>query len=142
HPGIFLDGILTKRKIQKGKFAISLAEYPQTLGAITNGKRDMNTPLALKIENALDFEEGFFMILQLYYDIKQEKERHEKSLKPDLSKFRPALFWDTNINTIDWNKQRRAIVERVFERGNDLERKTIEQFYGKKAIDNILQNKN
>ena len=35
----------------------------------------MNTPLALKIENALGLEEGYFMILQVFYDIEEEKKR-------------------------------------------------------------------
>lgn len=33
----------------------------------------MNTSPALKIEEALGLEEGYFMILQVYYNIEQEK---------------------------------------------------------------------
>ena len=47
----------------------------------------MNTALALKIENALGIEEGYFMILQVYYDIEEEK-RKQNTEHPDLSKFR------------------------------------------------------
>lgn len=71
HPGLVLERELKKRKLAKGPFALSINEYPQTLGTITKGKRDMNTPLALKIERSLGMEEGFFMILQVYHDIKK-----------------------------------------------------------------------
>ena len=69
HPGIVLERELKQRNMGKGRFAISLQEFPQTLFSITKGKRKMNTPLALKIEQALGMEEGYFMILQVYYDI-------------------------------------------------------------------------
>jgi len=99
HPGLFLERELKKRHLAKGKFAISLNEYPQTLVAITKGKRSMNVNLALKIENALNLEEGFLMILQVFYDIKKEKRKSAQH--PNLSEFRPALFWDTKIEMID-----------------------------------------
>ena len=75
HPGFILERELKKRKIAKGRFAMSLHEYPQTLVTITKGKRDMNTHLALKIEQSLGFEEGYFMILQVYFDIEKEKKK-------------------------------------------------------------------
>ncbi|MET6999458.1 helix-turn-helix transcriptional regulator [Chitinophaga defluvii] len=93
HPGIFLERELQKRKLAKGPFAISIGEYPQTLGAITKGKRDMNTPLALKIEHELGMEEGFFMILQTYFDIKEIKRKESLKLHPGLKKFRKAIFF-------------------------------------------------
>ena len=75
HPGLILERELKQRHLHKGPFAISLEEYPQTLVSITKGKRRMNTNLALKIENALEIEEGYFMTLQVYYDIKEIKRR-------------------------------------------------------------------
>lgn len=137
HPGFVLERELEKRHLRKGVFALSLQEYPQTLTAITKGKRGMNTLLALKIEEALGLEEGYFMILQVYYDIEQEKKKQNK-LRIDLPQLRPVLFWDTKINTIDWDKQKKAIIKRVFERGNEMEKKEIIRFYGAKTVDAIL----
>jgi len=136
HPGFFLERELKKRHIAKGKFAISLDEFPQTLVAITKGKRRMNVNLALKIENALNLEEGYLMILQVFHDIKEDKKK--SALHPNLTKFRCALFWDTKIEMIDWNQQRKAVINRVFERGNDIEKKEILNFYGEKIIDEVL----
>ena len=139
HPGIFLENELKKRKIAKSRFAISIGAYPQTLGSITKGKRDMNTSLALKIEHALNIEEGFFMILQVYYDIKEIKQSEHNEIRPELSKFRKAIFWDTRIENIDWVDQKEAIIKRVFERGNQSEKDEIIKFYGKQETEEILQ---
>lgn len=46
----------------------------------------MNPELALKIEHILGLEEGFFMILQVYYDIEQIKKDQNKDYHPDLTK--------------------------------------------------------
>jgi antitoxin HigA-1 len=124
--------------LKKSRFAITINEYPQTLTAITKGKRGMNPALALKIEQALGLEEGYLMVLQALYDMKQEKLRqHSGSGTPELGKLRPGLFWDTDINTIDWLGQKRAVIERVIERGSEGEKAEIKRFYGEKAFNKI-----
>lgn len=137
HPGIILERELKQRKLAKGRFALSLQEYPQTLVAITKAKRKMNIALALKIEQALNMEEGYLMLLQLYYDIEEEK-RKQNTTHPDLSKLRPVLFWDTKMEKIDWNKQKKSVIKRVFERGNEIEKKEITRFYGKEIVNEIM----
>lgn len=139
HPGIALDRKLKERKLSKGPFALSINEYPQTLGAITKGKRNMNTLLALKIEHALGLEEGYFMTLQIYYEIKEAKRRQNKHLHPDLSRIRPGLFWDTDIKKIDWHGQQLAVIERIFERGNEEEKAEIKRFYGEPLVKEITE---
>ena len=137
HPGFVLERELEKRQIRKGSFALQIQEYPQTLSTITKGKRDMNIGLALKIEHILGIEEGFFMILQVYYDIALEKKK-QNSCHPNLSIIRPILFWDTKMDKLDWQKQKKAIIKRIFERGNEMEKKEITRFYGEDAISKIL----
>lgn len=139
HPGIFLARELKKRQLSKGAFALSINEYPQTLSAILNGKRNMNTSLALRIEEALGMEEGFLMLLQVYYDIKQEKVKRSQRVHPDLTKFRPALFWDTKLEKIDWEQQKKTIVTRVFDRGNLSEKKELIRFYGRSTVEVLLE---
>lgn len=134
HPGIILDRMLKEKKLPKGRFALQINEYPQTLGAITKGKRNMNIPLALKIEKEFNLTEGFLMLLQVFYDIKQEKHKLSEKANPDLSKLRRGLFWDTDIRKIDWHRQRRAVIQRVFERGNNDEKAEITRFYGDTVI--------
>jgi len=137
HPGFVLERELEKRQLKKGNFALDIKEYPQTITAITKGKRGMNTALSLKIEYALGMEEGYFMTLQVFYEIAEEKKKLFKT-PPDLSKLRPVLFWDTKIEKIDWQKQKSAVIKRIFERGNEMEKKEIIRFYGKDTVDEIL----
>ena len=137
HPGLLLERELRKRNIKKRAFAEMIHEHPQTLGAITKGKRRITSALSLELEKALGFEEGFFMILQAYYDIEQEKRKYLE--KPDVSKFRDVLFWDTNIQSINWQKSKNAVIKRILERGNELEVTEIIRFYGKDEVKNCLQ---
>lgn len=140
HPGLVLDRKLKERKMRKRSFALSINEYPQTISAITKAKRGINTPLALKIEHALGLEEGYFMTLQVFYEIKEEKRKQQKNIRPDLSLIRRILFWDTDINKIDWQAQRRAVIERILERGNDQEKEEIKRFYGDAVFQTIADN--
>jgi len=137
HPGLILERELKKRHLHKGPFAISLKEYPQTLVSITKGKRRMNNNLAMKIEEALGIEEGFFMTLQVFYDIKVLKDKQHK-LHPDYAKLRRVLFWDTKMENIDWEKQKNEVIKRVFERGNEIEKGEMIRFYGQENVNNIL----
>ncbi len=138
HPGVILERELKKRGLSKGQFALSIHEYPQTLSAIIAGKRSMNTPLSIRIENELGIEEGFFMTLQVFYDIKTEKNKQQKDYHPQFSKFRPALFWDTRMDNIDWERHKKAVIKRVFERGNLTEKKEVLNFYGREVVKDCL----
>lgn len=128
HPGLLVDRELNKRKIRKTQFADTIDEHPQTLTAITKGKRKMNIPLSRKIEKAFNWECGFLMTLQVYHDIRMH-ERTSMSLTPDLTIIRPVLFWDTDFSKIDWLKHKKAVIERVNERGNQQEKAEINRFY-------------
>ena len=138
HPGIILERLLAKKEISQRPFALSIGEHPQTINAITKGRRSLNTALALKIEAALGLEEGSLAFLQTFYEIAEEK---KKSLHtPNLSNLRKSLFWDTDISKMNWDKHARAIIERVYERGNETEKKELEAFYGLPKIKVALQN--
>ena len=136
HPGIILERELKKRALQQRPFALSIGEHPQTLNAITKGKRKLNTALALKIEEKLELEEGTLALLQTYFDIAEEKRKSHHS--PNLRLLRKSLFWDTDMATINWDKQFKAVIHRVFERGNEAEKKEIERFYGTLKINIAL----
>jgi plasmid maintenance system antidote protein VapI len=137
HPGIILDRELKKRALLKRPFAHSIGEHPQTLNAITKGKRKLNISLALKIEKSLGFEEGTYVFLQTYFDIKEENQKQEKQT-PNLEVIRKSLFWDTNLLQIDWQKHYKSVIRRVFERGNDQEKHEIVFFYGNEVVNKAL----
>jgi plasmid maintenance system antidote protein VapI len=143
HPGLVIDRELKKRSIKQRPFALMIEEHVQSFNAITKGKRGISTSLGLKIERALGFEEGTLVLLQAYYDIQKVKEKEkENHLTPDLTILNSALFWDTHFKSIDWKQQYRAVIERVFERGAEIEKNELIRFYGiKKVKEAILESK-
>jgi len=138
HPGIILERELKKRKLPKRRIALIISEYPQLLGDITKGKRRINPALSLKLGDALGIDESFFLVLQAYYDIEQQKKKQAREKLPDLNLLRPVLFWDTDIHSIDWEKSKVSVIKRAFERGNDQEILEIIRFYGKEQVQAIL----
>lgn len=58
-----------------------------------------------------------------------------------MSKLRSVVFWDTDMNSIDWEKNKLAVINRVFERGNKQEIEEIIRFYGKEIVLKCLEKK-
>jgi plasmid maintenance system antidote protein VapI len=137
HPGLYLERELKKRGIPKGRFSLNIQEYPQTLVAITKGKRRMNPGLALRVEKELGMEDGLMMTLQVLFDMSEEKRKQPASLMPDLSKFRPTLFWDADMSKLNWELHQRYIIRRVMLRGNKIEQQEILSLYGTETIKSI-----
>lgn len=135
HPGKIIDRELKKQNSNQRQLALAIGEHPQTLNAIINGKRNMNTVLALKIEDKLGLEEGFLMTLQVYHDIKLAKK--DENYKPNLSKLRKNTFWDTTLDKIDWKLMKRAVITRVFAYGTKEEQEEIIRFYGEEEVEKI-----
>ena len=132
HPGAILKRELKQRGVKNNEFAITLGEHKQTISAILNEKRGINAKLSIKIGEALGIDNDYFMILQVVYEVSEATK--PKLFTPNLENIRKVLFWDTNFEELDWNKNRKAIIKRIFERGNDLEIKEIISFYGKDTI--------
>ena len=61
------------------------------------------------------------------------------SNKPDLTKFRKTLFWDTTFDRIDFTVHSRYVINRVFERGNEEEIQEVIRFYGIETIKNEIR---
>ena len=61
------------------------------------------------------------------------------SNKPDLTKFRKTLFWDTIFDHIDFTAHSRYVINRVFERGTEEEILEIIRFYGIETIKNEIR---
>lgn len=55
-------------------------------------------------------------------------------------KLRTELFWDVNIEEIDVNLHRAAVIERIATRGKWEEFKAIIEFYGREEVKSVLVN--
>ena len=58
--------------------------------------------------------------------------------RPNLEHYRKAVFWDTDIETLDWDKNHQWIVRRVFEYGGEEEILETLRFYGKDVVKEVL----
>jgi len=134
-PGSVIAHALKRQGISQHAFAKLIDVYPQSLNAIIKQKRKLNYNLSLKIEAYFNWEKGSLMILQVLYDLKKiEQQSHAKI---DIKAFRPALFWDTDLQKINWSKNKKAIIKRILSRGNEQEKQAIKDFYGQKEVENL-----
>ncbi len=142
HPGLILKREIKKRGLKNKELALSLNEHAQTIGAILKEKRSVNPNLSIKLGRELGVESDYFMMLQASYDVKKAESENLEQETPDMKIIRRILFWDTDFDKIDWNKNKKAAIKRIFERGNDKELIEIIRFYGIETIRKSLKNVN
>ena len=73
HPGEMLSDELESRQIKQKDFADLLGILPSQLNEIVNGKRGVNTELALLIGKALNMEPAIWLNLQANYELDAAK---------------------------------------------------------------------
>ena len=132
HPGTLLKWELKNRNLKSNQLADAIGEHKQTISAILNKRRAVNPNLSIKLSKEFKTDPDYFMLLQASYDVK--KAESEIKITPNIKNLRKALFWDTDIENIDWDKNRKAVIQRVLERGNKTEINEIISFYGRKTI--------
>ncbi|MFH1160777.1 MAG: plasmid maintenance system antidote protein [bacterium] len=141
HPGAVLERELKSRKLKKGRFALEIKEYPQIITAITKRSRGINPALSIKLGRVLGCEPSYFQVLQAHFEIETERKLQvsEKVISPDLTRIRAGLFWDCDLNMVDWQNNSSAVILRIFERGNPDELAESIRFYGKDLITKTLK---
>ena len=130
HPGALIKHELNRKKISQRKFAASINEHWQILNAVINEKRGISLGTALKVEEELGYDEGFLMILQVYYDIEKQKQKQIRSTLKGVPAIRRIIFWDTDFDSIDWAASKESVISRVLERGTEEEIAEIARYYG------------
>ena len=130
HPGALIKHELNRKKISQRKFAASIDEHWQILNAVINEKRGISLGTALKVEEELGYDEGFLMILQVYYDIEKRKQKQIRSTLKGVPAIRQIIFWDTDFDSIDWAASKESVISRVLERGTEEEIAEIARYYG------------
>ena len=137
--GAVLDRIRSKEHLTQRELA-SRSEIPyQRINDFIANRRRISPENSLKLEKALGVDyQCFFYQLQTNYEIFLATSHLSEQATPDKSKYRKALFWDTDFDTLDWQHNSEWIIQRVFEYGNESEIKETIRFYGKKRIANVL----
>ena len=131
---------MQERNFSQRSFAASIGEHSQTLNAVITGRRKLTVEMALKIEKALGYEEGFLLTLQTYYEIAEYKNRMADASVSGVPAIRRMLFWDTDFDKIQWGRSKEYVIERVMERGDEAEKQEIARFYGmdRAALDRYM----
>ncbi len=129
NPGKVIERELKKRNITQRQLAEETDIPYQTINAIIGGRRNLTTSQALKIEEALKYEEGFLLILQSFYEIKLQRDKELTDKYPTPPRIRKSIFWDADFNNINWGKHKQAVITRVLERGSDEEVEEIKRYY-------------
>lgn len=75
HPGEVLGEELDGRDIFQKDFAQLIDLRPSHLNEIIKGKRHISALVALKLEKHLGIDAGFWMRLQVDYDLKQARKQ-------------------------------------------------------------------
>ena len=138
-PGAILERELRLRKMKKTELAATINELPQMISYICKGTRTITPKLSLKFDRYFGMEDGYFMVLQTYYDIAKEKSNGQLALSKELPTISKAIFWDTDIEKLDWMRYKKAIIQRVFERGSATDIDEIIRFYGKEEVVTTIQ---
>lgn len=143
--GVSPSLILSRLVAINGNFRKDIAqkaEIPaQRLSDLISGTRRFTARYSLGLEKALGIPiKGFFLLLQAKNDIYIEEQTASKHHAPDISKFRESTFWDVDIRSLDWQRDRKPIVNRVFEYGSDEEIREIISYYGKEVVAELLEN--
>jgi antitoxin HigA-1 len=75
HPGTILGEELEARNISQKDFAVKLGLRPSHLNELIKGKRHVSAIIALKLEKHLRIDAGFWMRLQMDYDLKMARKQ-------------------------------------------------------------------
>lgn len=51
-----------------------------------------------------------------------------------------VLFWDTDMEQLDWERHAKYVIERVIQRGTWSDFKTILEYYGRGKIIDVVKN--
>lgn len=130
HPGALIKHELIKMKMSQRQFAAKIGEHWQILNAVINQKRGISLTTALKIEREFGYDEGFLLIMQVYYDIEKDKQKDIGKSLSGIPDVRRILFWDADFDKIDWAASRESVITRILERGSDAEKAEIARYYG------------
>lgn len=134
HPGAILKRELKKLNIKAVQLAREIDEHPQTISAITKERRGINPGLSIKLGDFFGCRNDYFMLLQASFEVENVAMKGTRSGPTLVGKIRKSIFWDTQIETIDWEKHKRSVIQRLLERGNGAEIKELIRFYGLKTI--------
>ena len=129
-PGRIIAHELNRRRMTQRNLAVSIGEHYQTICSIIKGHRGIPLETSIKLDSVFGFERGFFAIIQTYYDLESIGNGISSANQKAVPDIRPVVFWDIDINSLDWQKNKDFIIERILSRGNANEKQQVKDYYG------------
>jgi antitoxin HigA-1 len=77
HPGEVIADELAARKIKKSAFASQLDMKASHFSELLHGKRNVSAAVAIKLEKLLNVKAEYWMRLQVYHDLFEERNRQK-----------------------------------------------------------------
>lgn len=127
--GTIIKRDLKKRGISQIALSRSIGISYKTLNRIINNHRKIENTYAIKIEKILNYEPSLLINLQNYI-IQRDKNQKSIVLCGTTPVIRKCVFWDIDMNKLDWRKNKNFIINRVSQYGNPSEKTAINDFYG------------
>lgn len=140
HPGAILKRELKKRGIKSIDLANAINEHAQTINAISKERRGINAKLSLKLGDFFKISQEYFMFLQAAFEVDSIRKSRREMANPFIGKIRKSVFWDTQMELIDFEKNKRFVIQRILERGNSNEIEYLIKLYTKEEIKTVISN--
>ena len=96
HPGeVLLEEFLLPLNISQNRLARDIDVSPRRINEIVHGKRAITADTDLRFSKALGTSEGFWLGLQIDYDLEEKK----NAIKNQLSKIKKLVVFNSLLNT-------------------------------------------
>lgn len=136
--GSVIKYFLNKKGITGKQLAEQSGLTPQRVSDFANNHRRITAEISLKLEKAFGIDHrGYFYLIQCNHDIYLAV-KNRPAPTPCLANIKKQIFWDSDINVIDWQSNRRQVIQRIFEYGDESAIKEIIKFYGATTIKSTL----
>ena len=128
-PGKIIAHCLKERDLSQKELAERTHCHAQTISAIVTGNRDIPQDLSFRLDKEFGFEDGFFMLVQAYYKIRIHTLKAQSIPHRVIPSIRRIVFWDIDMDSLDWQANKAFIIQRVLERGNENEIQQVKAYY-------------
>ncbi len=135
---------LRKRKLSQKDLARIIGVSEDELNHALNGKSCFSKQQAASIDRFFGYEESFTIRLQMIATSKKSKVDSKKlnskidsvntsednpSLDYEIPMVRSCVFWDIDMQSLDWIRHQKFIERRIAQYGNQEEKIAIARFY-------------
>lgn len=137
-PYALIEWLLKKQGITAENFCSRTGIPMPIFQVILDKEKEIDPYLSEALGRGFGTDEEYFLKVQKQWNKELDYQKMPKPT-PNLTNIRPVVFWDGDFNKIDWIRYEKGIIQRIFERGNELEKQEIISFYGREKVITTLK---